>query len=99
MLAPHNAENPEFGERRLASEKGLDTLEFFQRDSVVAQDFRSNSRDSRGGHLGKYYCRISKRESKGKSNSISPQSARRKQSSNSLRSLRPRRFNGLPGIY
>jgi hypothetical protein len=37
---------------------------------VVTQNFRTDSKGSRGGHLGKLYCRISRRERKGKINGM-----------------------------
>ena len=62
VLAPHHAENAEFGERRLASAKQLlDPLVFVECYAVVAQNFGSDCRGRQSAHVGKFYFLISKR--------------------------------------
>ena len=46
MLAPHDGENAEFGEVRLASEDGFDAFVFVGRDAVFGDDFGCD-----GGHI------------------------------------------------
>ncbi len=59
VLAPHDTEDAEFGKRRLASaEQRLDSLVFVRRQPVTAQGFGGDSQGRRGGHGGKFYCRI-----------------------------------------
>src|SRR5271157_648281 len=61
VLAPHHAEDAEFGERGLAAaEKLPDLVEFIGREAVLAQDFRGNGHQ-RGCHEWNLYCRISRR--------------------------------------
>src|SRR2546428_12353729 len=67
VLAPHHAEDSEFRERRFAAEQRLNANVFFARQPVVTQNFGTDSKGSRGGHLGKLYCRICRQRSKGKS--------------------------------
>src|ERR1039458_6057157 len=53
MLAPHHAENAEFGPRGLASaEQLLDFFEFFRSEAVLPDHLRCNGSDRRGGHRG-----------------------------------------------
>ena len=53
MLAPHHAENAEFGPRGLASAEQLfDFVEFFRREAVLPDRLRRNGSDRRGGHRG-----------------------------------------------
>src|SRR5581483_6445579 len=70
VLAPHHAENSEFGQGRLAAaEQRFDTVVFFRSESMFTQDLWS---DVQGGssHVGKLYCRIFGQVAKAKS--ISP---------------------------
>src|SRR5450432_539127 len=65
VLAPHHAEDAEFSKRRLAAaEQRFDSLVFVRRDAVASQNFGSYSQGRRGGHGGKYYCRIFTRQRK-----------------------------------
>src|SRR5207247_1647978 len=60
VLAPHHAENSQLSERWLPSaEQRFDSVVFVGRQPVVAQDFGSNTKGRRSGHVGKIYCRIS----------------------------------------
>jgi hypothetical protein len=54
VLAPHHAEDTEFGPRRFASaEQLLDFLEFFRCEAVLPDHLRRNGNtDRRGGHQG-----------------------------------------------
>jgi len=53
VLAPHHAENSEFGPRGLASaEKLLDFFEFFRSEAVLPDHLRRNGSNRRGGHRG-----------------------------------------------
>src|SRR5215471_2160035 len=59
VLAPHHAEDAEFGEGRLASAQKLaDFFVFIERESVLPDDFRGKSRGQRGRHEWNLYCRI-----------------------------------------
>ena len=59
VLAPHHAEDAEFGERGFASAEQLfDFFVFVGREAVLPDDLGSNGRSGRGGHMGKFYCRI-----------------------------------------
>src|SRR5579859_4925126 len=60
MLAPHHAEDAQFGERGLpASEKLLDLLVLVRRQAVLAEHFGRKSGSQRGSHGKSLYCRIS----------------------------------------
>jgi antitoxin ParD1/3/4 len=51
VLAPHHAENAEFGAGRLASaEKLFDLLVFFRREAVLANNFWSDGKSGDCGH-------------------------------------------------
>jgi hypothetical protein len=51
VLAPHHAEDAEFGECRLAlAEKLLDLLVFFGREAVLPESLRRKGRGQRGSH-------------------------------------------------
>src|SRR5580693_3327838 len=51
VLAPHHAENAEFGDGRLASaEKLFDLLVFFRREAVLANNFWSDGKSGDCGH-------------------------------------------------
>src|ERR1700690_421097 len=60
VLAPHHAEDAEFGDRGLAvAEKLLDLLVFLGREAVLPENLRRKGRSQRGGHGRSFYCRIS----------------------------------------
>ena len=62
VLAPHHAEDAEFGEGGLASaEKLLDLFVLVGRKAVLPEDLRRKGRGQRGGHGKSFYCRISGR--------------------------------------
>lgn len=50
MLTPHDGENAEFGEVRLASEDGFDAFVFVGRNAVFGDDFGCD-----GGHIGRIF--------------------------------------------
>jgi len=53
VLAPHHAEDAEFGPRGLASaEQLLDLFEFFRSEAVLPDHLRRNGSDRRRGHRG-----------------------------------------------
>ena len=59
VLAPHHAEDAQFGERGFASAKQLlDLLIFLESEAVLPDDFGSDFRACRGSHMGKFYFRI-----------------------------------------
>ncbi len=62
VLAPHHAEDAEFGERGLApAEQLLDLLVFVGREAVLPEGFRGKGRGQGSGHGKSFYCRISER--------------------------------------
>ncbi len=59
MLAPHDAEDAEFGAGGFASvEELLDFFVLVGSEAVFPDHLRCNCGDRRGGHLGNLYCRI-----------------------------------------
>src|SRR5260370_21515555 len=59
VLAPHHAEDAQFGERGLASaQKLLDLVVLLERESVLPEGFRRKGGSQRGGHERNFYCRI-----------------------------------------
>ena len=59
VLAPHHAENAEFGESRFAAaEKLLDFFVLVRSKAVLPEGLRRKSRGQRGGHGRSLYCRI-----------------------------------------
>jgi hypothetical protein len=53
VLAPHHAENAEFGPHGLASaQQFLDFFEFFRSEAVLPDHLRCNGSNRRGGHRG-----------------------------------------------
>src|SRR5208282_3182322 len=51
MLAPHHAENSQFGDGRLTpAEKLLDLLVFFRREAVLADNFWGDGKSRGSGH-------------------------------------------------
>src|SRR5690348_15573193 len=59
MLAPHHAEDAQFGQgRRTSAEQLLDLGVLVGRKAVFADEFRSNGRGLRQGHGRKLYCRM-----------------------------------------
>src|SRR5258708_22530344 len=62
VLAPHHAEDAEFGDRWLAAaEELLDFLILIRREAVLSEGLRRNGRGQGGGHEKSFYCRIWRR--------------------------------------
>src|ERR1700722_13514897 len=59
VLAPHHAEDPQFGQRWLApAEKLLDLLVLVRGEAVLPEGLRRKGRGQGSGHGKSFYCRI-----------------------------------------